>query len=93
MPTVRQPFVLGDGSSISIQASAFHYCTPRDNTGPYTHFEVWPDAIVPGWDSYSTGADGHGPYANVPQEQVQLFITLHGGLAFVDAFTHRKFVY
>ena len=27
------------GGSLSVQASRFTYCTPRDNEGPYTHVE------------------------------------------------------
>ena len=29
-----------NGEVFSIQASASHYCRPRDNVGPYTHVEI-----------------------------------------------------
>lgn len=29
-----------DGFVMSVQASKTHYCTPRDNYGPWTHFEI-----------------------------------------------------
>jgi hypothetical protein len=29
-----------DGATLSIQASKSHYCTPRDNKGPYSSIEV-----------------------------------------------------
>jgi hypothetical protein len=29
-----------DGTQISVQASKYHYCKPRDNQGPWTHVEV-----------------------------------------------------
>ena len=29
-----------DGFKISVQASEFHYCTPRDNDGPYDSVEA-----------------------------------------------------
>lgn len=29
-----------DGTKISVQASKYHYCKPRDNQGPWTHVEV-----------------------------------------------------
>ena len=31
-----------DGARFSIQASHYHYCTPRTDTGPWTHVEVMP---------------------------------------------------
>ena len=31
---------LVDGFIISVQASYFHYCTPRNNSGPYSHVEL-----------------------------------------------------
>jgi hypothetical protein len=42
---VTNAIQLKDGSTLSIQASETHYCTPRE-TKPYhayTHFEVWID--------------------------------------------------
>jgi len=36
--------ILGDGTSISVQASKFHYSLPREDTPPeagYSHYEVW----------------------------------------------------
>lgn len=38
---IADRIVCGDGSTMSVQASENHYCTPRSNTGPYTHVEVW----------------------------------------------------
>jgi hypothetical protein len=34
------PITCKNGLKLSIQASKFHYSVPRDNEGPYTHFEV-----------------------------------------------------
>lgn len=31
-----------DGAKFSIQAGEYLYCTPRNNTGPWTHVEVMP---------------------------------------------------
>lgn len=36
------PIQLGNGERISIQASRGHLCTPQDDLGPYTAFEVGP---------------------------------------------------
>lgn len=35
MIVIREPMVLGNGERISIQASKFHYCTPRANDAEY----------------------------------------------------------
>ena len=41
LPEVRPPLTFKEHDLIlSIQASEFHYCTPRDNTGPYKMVEV-----------------------------------------------------
>ena len=54
-----------DGTTISVQASQFHYSTPRSDCGPYTHVEVWlATAPVTEFD-YSN----EGPSAFVPIEK------------------------
>lgn len=35
-----KPITCANGFSMSVQASEFNYCEPRDNTGPYTEVEV-----------------------------------------------------
>jgi len=38
---IRVPVtVCADGFTVSIQASAYTYCTPRNSIGPYTHVEL-----------------------------------------------------
>ena len=37
---VRKQFMTKDGLRISIQASCYHYCNPRNNTGPYDQLEL-----------------------------------------------------
>lgn len=66
-----------DGSTMSVQASETHYCTPRDNSGPYTHVEVWCCGTVPAWYEYG---DGDDLYAYVPTELVVEEIDRRGGL-------------
>lgn len=70
-----------DGTSISVQASYFHRCTPRNNRGPWTHVEVgYPSATPPdSWKDYQEGDDGI--YNYIPVELVREFIALHGGEA------------
>ena len=73
---VKQSVKCADGTSLSVQASACHYSTPRDNKGPYTEVEVWcASAPVTEFD-YSDDA----PSAYVPIEDVVRFIDNHGGM-------------
>ena len=42
---VRDFVATTSGTRLSVQASHFHYCRPRDDVGPYTRVEVMhPDA-------------------------------------------------
>jgi hypothetical protein len=74
-----------DGFSISVQASKFHYCTPRVN-GPieeYTAFEL-------GFPSEAEGVlleyaeDKSSPtdtvYGRVPRDVVEALLEEHGGI-------------
>lgn len=77
--------VCADGTSLSVQASCYHYCTPRNNVGPYTHVEVGHPSIRPPqlWidehcECPSTPLDTTYPY--VPIELVLFFIASHGGI-------------
>ncbi len=52
-----------NGGSISVQASEFTYCTPRNNTGPYVSVEVgFPEGVrLPAtWESHADGAPNGG---------------------------------
>lgn len=57
---------------MSVQASKFHYCSPRIDTflSDYESFEVMmevpPELISEEWDQYESG----GVYANVPKDLV-----------------------
>ena len=73
--TLAERVVCKDGTTISVQASAFHYCTPRSNSGPYTHVEVWCASVIPTEFDY----DEDEPTAQVPIELVAQFIDNHGG--------------
>ena len=75
-----------DGTSLSVQASEAHYCTPRNNYGPYTHVEVgFPTAAPPdSWSEYFDGdweTDDHtqSVYGYIPVELVIDYIAAHGG--------------
>lgn len=77
-----------DGTTLSIQASESHYCTPRDNFGPYTEVEVGyikdkngKDMVPPkSWSKYADGDFPSSVYGYVPIKVVQKFCDRHGGL-------------
>jgi hypothetical protein len=71
-----------DNFSVSVQASATHYCTPRDNEGPYTHFELgFPsqaDELIQVYaEDPSKPTDTVYPW--VPLETVLTLLAKHGG--------------
>lgn len=75
--------VCADGFSMSVQASAFHYCDPRDNVGPYDTVEIGsPSEAVEAFMPYCE--DPTTPtgtvYAQVPIEVVLTVINKHGGI-------------
>jgi hypothetical protein len=76
--------ICADGAHISVQAGDALYCTPRSNTGPWTHVEVGYPSVDPGplWKDY--GEDYEHPtqsvYAYVPVHLVQFFLAAHGGI-------------
>ncbi len=75
--------VCEDGFSMSVQASRTHYCTPRDDVGPYTHVEV---GFPSSYDFYlSRYAEDPGEptgtvYGWVPADTIIMCIDAHGGM-------------
>ncbi len=67
-----------DGTTMSVQASEFHYSTPCENVGPYTAVEVYFCGIVEAWSEYGDG-DGDEPYTYLPIELVADEIDRRGG--------------
>jgi hypothetical protein len=68
---------------MSVQASEFHYCTPRDNDGPYAEFEVgFPsqpeDQLMPYAEDPERPTDT--VYGYVPLEVIEALIEKHGGV-------------
>lgn len=89
MREINPTTICKDGTSLSIQASAFHYCSPRDNEGPYTSMEVGyisdaNDQRVTPPESWRAHGDGDFPsdvYGWVPVALIEEFIASHGGRA------------
>lgn len=89
--TYRLPcprIVCADGTSISVQASQNHYCTPNNDTGPWTHVEVGFPSSPPGslWHDYAEDPDNPTGtvYAYVPIHLVIWYIAAHGGIAGIE---------
>jgi hypothetical protein len=81
---VRPWLSCADGTRMSVQASKFHYCSPRDDRGPWGCVEVWCIAGPSGRAIYPRSfGDGSKdtPYSFVPVSVVNKFIHRHGGLA------------
>jgi hypothetical protein len=72
-----------DGFSMSVQASEFNYCSPRDNSGPYDSVEV---GMPSSYDYYLQphSEDPDNPtgtvYGWVPADTVMMCIEAHGGM-------------
>lgn len=84
--------ILADGGSMSVQASGFHYCSPRrdlESYAEYDSFEVgFPSCHYPELDAYQDGF-GSDPtdtvYAYVPKEVLEQLFTRVGGVTAVLA--------
>ncbi len=85
LPDIYPLVVCQDGTSLSVQISAYHHCTPQADTGPYTHVDVSYVSIeLPAtWQPYLQAweAPPDTIYANVPVDLVRTFVAEHGGEA------------
>jgi len=70
MLIVRMPLVCKDGTKLSVQASEFHYCDPKNSTGPWTAFETGTPMRD---DDESVGA-------RITEQEIWEYINKHGGL-------------
>lgn len=79
-----QLVICTDGHKVSIQASQFHYCEPRNDIGPYTSIEAgFPSGEAPAsWMKYAETQEtpNETVYGYMPVELVQDYIQLHGGM-------------
>ena len=87
MMTIKPRTICSDGTSLSIQASRTHYCTPREDEGPYLALEMKfildanDDQLTPpeSWADYTDGpAFPNDVYGYVPVELIESFIADHG---------------
>lgn len=85
--SIAPRIICKDGVSLSVQASEYTYCSPRNNKGPHYQKEVGfildaegKDLTPP--DSWRDYADGEFPsdvYGYVPVKLIEEFIESHGG--------------
>ena len=76
----RLPMRCADGFSMSVQASNSHYCSPRDDFGPYVSVEVgYPNRPEPLLEPHSDVVGGD-VFGWVPVEVIAQIIAKHGGL-------------
>jgi len=75
---------LADEEEISIQASRFHYCLPREGKVEWTHVECGFPTFNPGEAMMEYAEDAENPrgtvYPYVPIEVVVDEINAHGGV-------------
>lgn len=77
------PIVCADGFEISVQASAGHYCAPRNSQGPWTEVECgFPSEDVPTLSAHKDGddEDTKSVFGWTPIELVNELIASHGGI-------------
>ncbi len=83
MTIIRFHLPLKNGGTISVQASETHYCTPRDNTGPWTEFET----------GHPIREDDESVSAYVSEKEVWDWINAQGGLDLSRLLKIIKLVY
>jgi len=84
---INKVAVCADGFQMSVQASHFHYCSPRNDEGPYSTVEVgFPsekeDLLVPYaelWNDDGSADYTDLVYAYVPSSVVLEVVAKHGG--------------
>lgn len=77
------PIVCADGLTLSVQASHLHYCSPRNDEGPYSTVEIgFPSEKVEEFMEYAEDAENptQTVYARVPVEVVLQVINSRGGV-------------
>lgn len=84
-PTLRMRVMCADGFSVSVQASRYHYCHPRQDSGPYSQVELGypsnrPTDEVMTYREDPTGSPTETVYPYVPADAVMRLLAEHGGV-------------
>ena len=87
---LTQPIVCADGFVFSVQASAYHHCVPKNNTGPYSMVEcgfadhhppvLWGGEAMPHTDDPRYEDNKIVVYSYVEIKHVAELVEQHGGL-------------
>ena len=86
MPEQLPRIHCADGFNLSVQASRGHYCSPRQNTGPWHEVEVgMPSERVGAFMGFMDGDEERedptdAVYGYVPLKTVDEVIDQHGGI-------------
>lgn len=87
---VAERIVCVDGTSLSVQASESHYCSPRVTGSPYyTQVEIGFPSNEDAKEAFDFGGEDVAGY--VPIEDVARYIIAHGGIAELEAKRIRLF--
>lgn len=82
-PPLFKEIICADGFTMSVQASEFHYSTPRENIGPWLKFEIgFPslkEELIMDYAESPEKPTGT-VYGYVPAETVEAVIEKHGGI-------------
>lgn len=79
MKKLASQTICKDGTKLSIQASKYHYSSPKEDAG-YIQTAEGAQVIPPEtWRYYSDGNFPSDVYGYVPRELVEAFIKEHGG--------------
>lgn len=82
MPDQLAPLKAADGFTSSVQASQYHYCSPRENSGPYTLVECgYPSELPMAWAEWAEeSGTTETVFAYIPLSVVAREFARRGGL-------------
>jgi hypothetical protein len=91
--SVRPLVHCNDGFTISIQASKFHYCSPRTDTDQYTAVEIGypsdPEQSIAKYAENPSNDLTDNVYGWVPVDLVEKIIEKHGGINIQKTFKKK----
>ena len=89
---MRPSIVCLDGFNMSVQGSAFHYCSPRENNDVFTAMEIgFPSSKEDLIMKYAEQKEAptQTVYACVPCSIIQQVINKHGGIDIVNTLKNK----
>lgn len=85
MKPFNSKLTLANGVTVSVQASSYHYCDPRSDTGPYTTLEMgFPSVKPPDYimeHAETPDQPTETVYGYVPVELIQRWFDECGGIS------------